>query len=160
MLPMAYMLHWGGTAYIACNDVFGQEDNYAGDLEDQTGINGNISCDPMFCDPTPRHPYFGNYYLKDIPCCAVSACDFLGNHESIIGALGVGCPKRPIALPIGDFTDDGKTGVGDYIEYTDKTGLYPGPLAVGDANRDGVVDVGDVVYLINYLFKSGPPPTY
>jgi hypothetical protein len=45
---MAYMLHWGGTAYIACNDVFGQEDNYAGDLEDQTGINGNISCDPMF----------------------------------------------------------------------------------------------------------------
>ncbi len=28
----------------------------------------------------------------------------------------------------------------------------------GDANKDGVVDVGDVVYLINYLFKGGPAP--
>ena len=28
----------------------------------------------------------------------------------------------------------------------------------GDANGDAVVDVGDVVYLINYLYKSGPPP--
>ncbi len=26
----------------------------------------------------------------------------------------------------------------------------------GDANGDNVVDVGDVVYMINYLFKSGP----
>jgi hypothetical protein len=28
----------------------------------------------------------------------------------------------------------------------------------GDANCDGVVTAGDIVYLINYLFKSGPPP--
>ncbi len=28
----------------------------------------------------------------------------------------------------------------------------------GDANGDGVVDVGDVVFLINYLFKSGQAP--
>ena len=28
----------------------------------------------------------------------------------------------------------------------------------GDANGDGVIDVGDVVYLINYLFKSGSAP--
>ncbi len=29
---------------------------------------------------------------------------------------------------------------------------------VGDANTDEVIDVGDVVYLINYLFKGGPDP--
>ncbi len=29
----------------------------------------------------------------------------------------------------------------------------------GDANSDSVIDVGDVVFLINYLFKSGPAPT-
>ncbi len=29
---------------------------------------------------------------------------------------------------------------------------------VGDANSDGVIDNGDVVYLINYLYKSGPSP--
>jgi len=28
----------------------------------------------------------------------------------------------------------------------------------GNVNKDGVVDVGDVVYLINYLFKNGPAP--
>ena len=29
----------------------------------------------------------------------------------------------------------------------------------GDVNEDCVVDVGDVVLLINYLFKNGPPPS-
>jgi len=28
----------------------------------------------------------------------------------------------------------------------------------GDCNGDGVVDIGDVVYEINYLFRNGPPP--
>jgi len=28
----------------------------------------------------------------------------------------------------------------------------------GDANRDGVVDIEDVVYLIHYLYKNGPSP--
>jgi hypothetical protein len=31
-------------------------------------------------------------------------------------------------------------------------------VGFGDSNLDGVVDIGDVVYLINYLFKCGPPP--
>jgi hypothetical protein len=28
----------------------------------------------------------------------------------------------------------------------------------GDVNGDGLIDVGDVVYVINYLFKAGDPP--
>jgi hypothetical protein len=28
----------------------------------------------------------------------------------------------------------------------------------GDANSDGAVDVGDAVFLINYVFRNGPPP--
>jgi hypothetical protein len=28
----------------------------------------------------------------------------------------------------------------------------------GDANCDGMVAAGDIVYLINYLFRNGPPP--
>lgn len=28
----------------------------------------------------------------------------------------------------------------------------------GDVNADGLVDIGDVVYLINYLFRGGPSP--
>lgn len=29
----------------------------------------------------------------------------------------------------------------------------------GDANADGTTNVGDAVYIINYVFKSGPPPS-
>lgn len=28
----------------------------------------------------------------------------------------------------------------------------------GDANDDATVNIGDAVYLINYIFKGGPPP--
>jgi len=28
----------------------------------------------------------------------------------------------------------------------------------GDANRDGKIDLGDLVYLLNYLYKNGPVP--
>jgi hypothetical protein len=28
----------------------------------------------------------------------------------------------------------------------------------GDANGDGVVDIADVFFLINFLFAGGPPP--
>jgi hypothetical protein len=30
-------------------------------------------------------------------------------------------------------------------------------ILIGDANDDGIVDIDDVVYLINYIFASGPP---
>jgi hypothetical protein len=36
--------------------------------------------------------------------------------------------------------------------------LYEGGFARGDANGDGVIDLGDVVYVINYLYRSGPAP--
>ncbi len=28
----------------------------------------------------------------------------------------------------------------------------------GDTNRDGIIDLGDVILLINYLYKNGPAP--
>jgi|GEM_PF-614143 len=28
----------------------------------------------------------------------------------------------------------------------------------GDVNADGIIELGDVLYLINYLYKNGPPP--
>ena len=31
-------------------------------------------------------------------------------------------------------------------------------IKTGDANGDGNLSVSDVVYLVNYLFKGGPPP--
>jgi len=28
----------------------------------------------------------------------------------------------------------------------------------GDANNDALIDMGDIVYLINYVFRGGPAP--
>jgi len=37
-------------------------------------------------------------------------------------------------------------------------GPAPDPIESGNVNCDGELDLPDVIYLINYLFKSGPPP--
>jgi hypothetical protein len=52
-----------------CNDVWGNfPQNYFGTLADQTGINGNISQDPLFCGISGS----GNYYLQESSPCAES----------------------------------------------------------------------------------------
>lgn len=44
--------------------------------------------------------------------------------------------------------------------YSSNIWLIAGLFGVinGDANGDGIIDIGDVVYLINYLFKNGTAP--
>jgi hypothetical protein len=32
------------------------------------------------------------------------------------------------------------------------------PVTCGDCNNDGTIDIGDVVYLVNYLYKNGSAP--
>ena len=82
------------TINITCNDVYNNTGgNYVG-ISDQTGINGNISLDPIFCDPSSD-----DYTLaSNSPCLP-------GNHPhgqdcGLIGALGQGCEGLEISLDI------------------------------------------------------------
>jgi hypothetical protein len=51
------------------------------------------------------------------------------------------------------------SGTSQSTNYRMKAGfVHSTSVYRGDANADAVIDVGDVVYLINYLFKSGPVP--
>ncbi len=80
---------WGIWADETCNpaflccDVFQNvEGNYGGDLPDQTGINGNISADPLFCDSEN-----GDFRLH-----SESPCAWANNPDcGYIGALPIGC---------------------------------------------------------------------
>ncbi|MGB2980862.1 MAG: NosD domain-containing protein [Candidatus Zixiibacteriota bacterium] len=61
--------------------------------------------------------------------------------------------------------DPGSDGIGDTAYYVHGEGnnldrfplMSPWNLR-GDANGDGVIDVGDVVCVVNYLYRGGDPP--
>lgn len=81
------------TVTISCSDVFGNEGgNYGGTLTDQTGIDGNISVDPLFCDleSGDLDLTYGSPCLPDGNDCGVQ-----------MGAHGAGCYAP------GDATDGG-----------------------------------------------------
>jgi serine protease len=74
---------------FTCNDAWENAGgNYTGDLIDPTGTDGNISLDPLFCNPGG-----GDYSISQLSPCAPgnspAGCD-------LIGAVPVGC--GPIAV--------------------------------------------------------------
>ena len=54
------------------------------------------------------------------------------------------------------YVDDG-TGLEDTGEVVINVYPFVPPPREGDLNRDGIVDIVDVVFLTNYLFEDGPP---
>jgi hypothetical protein len=76
-----------GTQIISCSDVYGNAGgNYGGSTTDRTGLNGNISSDPAFCDAGAF-----DFDLYDTSPCvpAASPCGLL------IGARAVECRIAP-----------------------------------------------------------------
>lgn len=71
------------TVEVSCSDLFHNVGgNFGGDLEDQTGQNGNFSSHPFFCDQD----------AGDLSLAADSPCLPAGNSCGLlIGALGEGC---------------------------------------------------------------------
>ena len=75
---------------------------------------------------------------------------------------GFGGQKRGSGCDLSYFAggQSSPIGVGSSTNFKIYAGfIYPITVRCGDANSDAVVDVGDVVYIINYLFKSGPAPS-
>jgi hypothetical protein len=83
----------GTSITFECCDVFGNESgDWTGCIADQLGITGNISADPLFCDPNS-----GNLSLYiDSPCA-------LENNDCgvLIGAMPIGC--GPTCLEYEDY---------------------------------------------------------
>jgi hypothetical protein len=84
---------WGelnSTATLLCSDVYGNEGgDWVGIIGDQSGINGNISEDPLFCDPEN-----GDFTIRgDSPCAPFSPpnaeCDLIGAWPVACGPTSV-----------------------------------------------------------------------
>jgi hypothetical protein len=67
--------------------------------------------------------------------------DFRGQDFMINGMINHECVQTSMDLA---FVITGHEGVP--------------PILCGDVTNDGVVDAGDVVYMVNYLYRSGPLP--
>jgi hypothetical protein len=111
----------GGTAILTCCDIW---DNAGGDwvgcIADQYGANGNISADPMFCDPDN-----GDYRIYNLSPCAPAQQPTCG----LIGALGVGCMQTI------------------YTIRPNGTGTYPTIQAAVDAASAGtIIELTDGVF--------------
>ena len=75
---------------LVCCDIYGNAGgDWVGEIADQYGINGNISEDPLFCDPEE-----GDFTLDEASSCA----SFTPPNEECdqIGAWPIGCGGSPV----------------------------------------------------------------
>jgi len=71
------------SSMIRCNDAWGNDvANWIG-ISDPTGLNGNISADPLFCDEE-----IDDYRLHSCSPCAGGDCEGIGSQE-----VGCYCPE-------------------------------------------------------------------
>jgi hypothetical protein len=75
---------------LICNDVWGNTPtDYGGSCSDQTGINGNFSACPSFCNA-----YGGDFHLcNESPCLSGNHPD--GHDCGLVGAHDLGCACGP-----------------------------------------------------------------
>jgi len=123
-------LRWCNNFFY--NDVWGNGKNYAGIL-DQTGINGNISENPLFVDPEN-----GNYRLSEN-----SPCIGTGENGIDMGA------HYYIKTQKGDINGDTSIDISDVILCLRMAvGIDPFNLSTADLNNDGIVDISDVILIL------------
>ncbi|UCB53028.1 MAG: right-handed parallel beta-helix repeat-containing protein [Candidatus Zixiibacteriota bacterium] len=143
-----YGVHASSSCSISCSDVYGNSGyDYGGFISDQTGINGNISECPLFCDMSANW-----FSINTESYCAPANNDC----QVLMGAWETGCD-----FLCGDATGDDLNDIADLvylINYLFRFDPPPEPLQSGDANCDGEINIGDLVYLIVYLYKGGPAP--
>ncbi|UCB53498.1 MAG: right-handed parallel beta-helix repeat-containing protein, partial [Candidatus Zixiibacteriota bacterium] len=91
-----------------------------------------------------------NFWDDDFPSGGNYWSDFDEPGEGAYDDNGDGIVDSPYDVP-GGANQDG-------YPFTQPWDGTEAPVFCGDAGADGVIDIGDIVYLVNYLFKAGPAP--
>ena len=89
-LTVTNSILWNNSAATSHPEIYeddGIADIFYSDIQDTLWPgDGNINCDPLFCNPDS-----GNYYLLSASCCLGA-----GQDDTDIGAYGQGCIYQPI----------------------------------------------------------------
>ena len=77
----------------------------------------------------------------------------------VIDGFGGESESPNFKIPVNSGGQSSAIGISVGTSYMAKAGyVYSSLVYHGDANGNGVIDLGDIVYLITYLYKSGPEP--
>ena len=91
-----------------------------------------------------RFEFFAPEDVECFQCYSVEFCDNINGNGNVTLSNRVVIENESI-IPV-DF-HDGQVCVPAYALFIR-----------GDVNNDGIVDIGDPIYLLNYLFVNGPAP--
>ena len=113
---------------VQCSDVYNNTLGNYSVISDQTGLNGNISEDPMFCDPEN-----GEYTISWVSPCT----DFANSCGELMGVYGPACNKPNVWHVYADGSGDAPTiqaAIDSCADY-DSVLVHPGTYT-GEGNRE------------------------
>ena len=77
----------------------------------------------------------------------------------VVGGFGGKSQSDNYAIPVNSGGQPSTGGICYGHSFVMRAGfVWASQVSVGDANADGIVDIGDVVYLVNYLYRAGSEP--
>jgi hypothetical protein len=77
----------------------------------------------------------------------------------VIDGFGGKSESSNYRIPVNSGGQSSPVGTSESDNWGAKAGfVYASRVKHGDANADGALDLGDAIYILNYLFKAGPDP--
>ena len=128
-------------------------------------------CAPWNNHAPNRDPWnWSSHYCYDYDFAGTSAsAPFVAGVAAMVWSCNLNATNAQVRAAI-ESTTDGIYHIEGNQDYIDMLGsgrvnarravqvFRPNPPPPGDANTDGIVDVSDIPFLVNYLYHGGPPP--
>jgi len=77
----------------------------------------------------------------------------------VLGSFGGESKSDNYRIPVNSGGQPSAIGISESVNYVVKAGYVHASFVMrGDATADGIINIGDLVYLGTYLFQNGPPP--
>lgn len=130
-------------------------------VEDPNGDQYGMDADGNLIDEIPGDQYYYSTPNDSVVIPEPIVGDYIiyivaetgaAEGESYAAIIKIDGTLNYVIVVDGSIPDAGSV---DSYTYTYDEGA---PYTNGDANADGACNVGDAVFIINYVFKHGPPP--